>query len=91
MPEAGPRFQAVPGFLVRRRPAESFGYIGMVSVRSLLVVDQDPAVHELLNTTLSREGRSIQNAYDGREALDPSGLGPVTWCWRAQARTGSMA
>ena len=78
MPEAGPRFQAVPDFLARRRrPAESLlGYIGMVSVRSLLVVDQDPAVHELLNTTLSREGRSIQNAYDGREALDRFRAGP---------------
>ena len=41
-----------------------------MSVRSLLVVDSDPAVHELLSQTLNREDRRIQNAYDGREALD---------------------
>ena len=41
-----------------------------MSARSLLVVDADPAVHELLATALNRQDQKIQNAYDGREALD---------------------
>ena len=36
----------------------------------MLVVDADPAVHELLATALNRQDQKIQNAYDGREALD---------------------
>lgn len=35
----------------------------------LLVVDADPAVHELLASTLGREDRTLQDAYDGQEAL----------------------
>lgn len=41
-----------------------------MSARSLLVVDADPAVHELLASTLNRQDRKIQNAYDGKEALE---------------------
>ncbi len=40
-----------------------------VNPRRLLVFDADRALHELLATTLSRPGRSIQNAYDRREAI----------------------
>lgn len=36
---------------------------------SILVVDDDPAVHEVLSATLSREGYEILHAYDGDEAL----------------------
>ena len=36
----------------------------------LLVVDSDPAVHNHLSKILAREGRTIQDAYDGREALE---------------------
>ncbi|HTH94945.1 MAG TPA: response regulator [Rhodocyclaceae bacterium] len=35
----------------------------------ILVVDDDPAVHEVLSATLSREGHEILHAYDGDEAL----------------------
>ena len=41
-----------------------------VSSRSLLLVDADPAVHELLRGVLKREDRKIEDAYDGHEALD---------------------
>jgi DNA-binding NarL/FixJ family response regulator len=40
-----------------------------VSARCLLVVDADPAVHEHLNSLLKREDRSIDDVYDGSEAL----------------------
>jgi DNA-binding NarL/FixJ family response regulator/anti-sigma regulatory factor (Ser/Thr protein kinase) len=40
-----------------------------VSSSCLLVFDADPAVHELVNDALKRSGRSIQDAYDRREAL----------------------
>jgi anti-sigma regulatory factor (Ser/Thr protein kinase)/CheY-like chemotaxis protein len=36
----------------------------------LLLVDADPDVHHLLTGLLKRENRSIQDVYDGREALD---------------------
>jgi DNA-binding NtrC family response regulator len=41
-----------------------------VSLRCLLVVDADPAVHDLLGGILKRDDRLIQDAFDGREALD---------------------
>jgi DNA-binding NarL/FixJ family response regulator len=40
-----------------------------VSARSLLLIDADPAVRELLTGLLSRDDRSIQSVEDGREAL----------------------
>jgi anti-sigma regulatory factor (Ser/Thr protein kinase)/CheY-like chemotaxis protein len=36
----------------------------------LLLVDADPDVHQFLTRLLKREDRSIQDVYDGREALD---------------------
>lgn len=42
----------------------------MSSSRCLLLVDADPDVHQLLTGLLKREDRSIQDVYDGREALD---------------------
>jgi DNA-binding NarL/FixJ family response regulator len=41
-----------------------------VNPRRLLVFDADRALHELLATTLSRAGRSIQDTYDRREAIE---------------------
>jgi DNA-binding NarL/FixJ family response regulator len=41
-----------------------------VSSRCLLVVDADPAVHQFLAGLLQREDRTIQDAYDGHEALE---------------------
>ncbi len=40
-----------------------------MSQRSLLVIDPDPAVHELLAGALLGKNRSIQNTYDGKEGL----------------------
>jgi signal transduction histidine kinase/CheY-like chemotaxis protein len=37
---------------------------------TVLVVDDDPAVHDLLTTTLSREGYRLLHARDGVEALE---------------------
>lgn len=39
------------------------------ATKTILVVDDDPAVHEVLSATLSREGYEILHAYDGDEAL----------------------
>ncbi len=41
-----------------------------MSARCLLVVDSDPAVHELVTGLLKREDRTIERAYDGHEAFD---------------------
>jgi len=41
-----------------------------VSSRSLLVVDEDRSVHEQLAGLLKRDDRSLQDAYNGREALE---------------------
>jgi two-component system, OmpR family, response regulator len=40
-----------------------------VNQHTLLLVDSDPGVHQHLSSLLEREDRSIQNAYDGGEAL----------------------
>lgn len=40
-----------------------------MSSSSLLVVDDDRSVHELLTGLLKRDDRNLQDAYDGREAL----------------------
>jgi len=40
------------------------------SSRRLLLVDADPDVHHLLTDLLKRQDRGIQDAYDGRDALD---------------------
>jgi len=41
-----------------------------VSPRCLLVFDSDPAIHEFLGSLLKHPDRSIQDAYDRREALE---------------------
>jgi CheY-like chemotaxis protein/anti-sigma regulatory factor (Ser/Thr protein kinase) len=41
-----------------------------VCLPTLLLVDADPAVHELLAPALRRDDRSVAEVYDGREALD---------------------
>ena len=41
----------------------------VLSSRSLLLIDADPAVHEYLGGLLKRNDREIQNAYDGPDAL----------------------
>lgn len=56
---------------------------------SLLVVDADPAIHELLAHALNREGRKIQNAYDGRQALDYLRAHPYDLVVAGPGRNGS--
>ncbi len=41
-----------------------------MSSRCLLVVDADPAVHELMAAVSERQGRRVRDVYDGREALE---------------------
>ncbi len=50
-----------------RKPACYSG--AEVNSRCLLVVDGDPAVHQFLAELLRREDRTIEDAYDGHEAL----------------------
>lgn len=47
-------------------PAES----GSATGRTVLVVDDDPAVHDVLRLTLAKEGYRLLHAYDGAEALE---------------------
>jgi len=63
-------------------------YSVSVSERSLLVVDSDPDVHALLSGALIREGRTIQNAYDGREALAYLRATPFDLVVAGQGRNG---
>lgn len=41
-----------------------------MSSRSLLLVDTDPAVHDVLHDALRREDRQIHDVYDGPQALE---------------------
>ncbi len=63
-------------------------YIVIVSERSLLVIDSDPAVHELLAGALNRENRKIQNVYDGSEALAYLRTNPCDLVVAEQGRNG---
>ena len=63
---------------------------GKQSVRSrcLLVVDADPAVHKLVTGILRHDGRSIEDAYDGREALERLRALPCDVVLAGQGRNG---
>lgn len=56
--------------------------------RSLLFVDSDPAVHELLTGILKRQDRTIQNVFDGKEALDRLRLAPFDVVVAGQGSNG---
>lgn len=43
---------------------------GTVSLRSILLVDSDPSVHETLAGALHGEGVRVEDLYDGHDALD---------------------
>jgi signal transduction histidine kinase/DNA-binding response OmpR family regulator len=43
---------------------------GSAAGRKILIVDDDPSVHDVLRVTLSREGYRLLHAYDGSEALE---------------------
>jgi PAS domain S-box-containing protein len=59
------------GFSVPARGAETRSNVPGLSGESLtvLVVDDDPAVHDVLSATLSREGYNLLHASNGEEAL----------------------
>ena len=42
---------------------------GSAAGRRILIVDDDPTVHDVLRVTLAREGYRLLHAYDGTEAL----------------------
>jgi signal transduction histidine kinase/CheY-like chemotaxis protein len=56
------------------KPAAAFDHgpavSGSAAGRKILIVDDDPAVHDVLRVTLAREGYRLLHAYDGTEALD---------------------
>lgn len=56
--------------------------------RSLLLVDADPAVHQRLTALLRREDRSIQDVYDGKEALALLRNSPCDVVLAGQGRNG---
>src|SRR5690242_17033613 len=66
----------------------SSSYIVIVGERSLLVIDSDPGVHELLSGALNREDRTIQNVYDGGEALEYLRANPYDLVLAGQGRNG---
>ena len=59
-----------------------------VSLRSILLVDSDPAVHEALAETLTREDRRIQDVYDGHDALEQLRVSPWDVMVAGQGRNG---
>ena len=42
----------------------------LTSGRSVLIVDDDPTVHDVLRATLAKEGYRLLHAYDGAQALE---------------------
>jgi signal transduction histidine kinase/DNA-binding response OmpR family regulator len=62
LPDAAKREQAMPS-------VEAPRISGAVTGKTVLVVDDDPAVHDVLRGTLVKEGYRLLHAYDGAEAL----------------------
>ncbi len=63
LPAAGPSAQAPSA------PADHPVVSGAASGATVLVVDDDPVVHDLLSATLAREGYRVVHARNGAEAL----------------------
>jgi anti-sigma regulatory factor (Ser/Thr protein kinase)/ActR/RegA family two-component response regulator len=59
-----------------------------VNSRSLLVIDADRSIHELLTDLLQREDRSIHDAYDSREGLACLREAPFDVVVAGQGRNG---
>lgn len=60
----------------------------MLSSRCLLLIDADPAVHDSLADLLKREDRTIQDVYDGQQALDRLRALPVDVVLAGQGNNG---
>jgi len=59
-----------------------------VSLRSVLLVDSDPAVHEVLAATLKRDDRKVDDVYDGHDALVQLRAAPCDLIIAGQGRNG---
>jgi len=59
-----------------------------VRLRSLLLIDADPAVHQQLTKLLQREDRCIQDVYDGSDALALLRRSPCDLVLAGQGRNG---
>src|SRR5579885_1277021 len=59
-----------------------------VRSRSLLLVDADPAIHELLGKVLKSQDRRINDVFDGHEALDRLRAAPCDVVFAGQGRNG---
>ena len=62
LPDGGRRDHVLPS-------AEAPRTSGAITGTTVLVVDDDPAVHDVLRQTLVKEGYRLLHAYDGAEAL----------------------
>jgi anti-sigma regulatory factor (Ser/Thr protein kinase)/CheY-like chemotaxis protein len=56
--------------------------------RSLLLVDSDPSIHELLVSVLKSDDRRIDDVFDGREALKLLRSNPCDVVFAGQGRNG---
>ncbi len=56
--------------------------------RSLLLVDSDPAIHELLGTILKADDRRIDDVFDGKAALERLRTEPCDLLFAGQGRNG---
>ncbi len=68
LPADSGKAAAAEAAVTAQQPAESAE--PPAGVISVLVVDDDPAVHDILEATLSKEGYHLMHAKDGVEALD---------------------
>jgi DNA-binding NarL/FixJ family response regulator len=59
-----------------------------VSLRSVLLVDSDPAVHEVLTDTLKRQDRRLNDVYDAHDALEQLRSAPCDLMVAGQGRNG---
>jgi len=63
LPEGG---KAVPAERTETVPSIS----GDATGKTVLIVDDDPAVHDVLRATIAKEGYRLLHAYDGAQALE---------------------
>lgn len=64
LPDGGKDALAAPRIEAAAAPA------GDLSGRSVLIVDDDPTVHDVLRSTIAKEGYRLLHAYDGAQALE---------------------
>lgn len=70
LPDQAPKQTAAASSEIDDIKGESAAQAASPSSMTVLVVDDDPTVHEVLQATLGKEGYRIIHAADGAEALD---------------------